>query len=1085
VLLAAFSLLLGRYAGRDDVLVGSPVAGRRHRETEALIGLFVNTLVLRTDLSGEPTFRELVSRVRRATLESHAQADLPFERLVEELRPERGRGHTPLFQVMFVLQNSLGERGAMPGVEVRALDAVTPPAKFDLTLSMMEVERGLHATLDYAADLFDPGTVGRMMANLEVLLRAAAAAPDTRASALPLLAEEEAARVLGAWSGATAAYPAEPVHHAFRRQAARTPDAQAVVAEDGAFTYAELDRRANRLAGRLRALGVGVETRVGLCFDRSAHAVAAVLGVLKAGGAYVPLDPALPPERMAHVAADSGMRAVVTLDRLAHLLPAAAGPVVRLDADPLDGFAAEDPGVEVPPDALAYVIYTSGSTGTPKGVMATHAGVANLTHAFAATHPFLPRHRILVLPPLSFDASVGDLFPALAVGAALVFHPRPAELGAREMRRCCEAHGVNVIDAPAALWKAWVDEVLPDGPGALPAGLEMVMMGGESVDAGRVRAWHALTGGRTRLVNHYGPTEATVAATIEVSAGADAGEAPVNLPIGRPLPNVRARVLDGALRPVPQGAFGELAIGGAGVGRGYQGRPGQTAAAFVPDPFAPAPGARMYLTGDRVRWLADGRLEFLGRADHQVKVRGFRIELGEVEAALRGLAAVRECAVTVGGGAPGAARLVAYVVPAEAGTGAGALRDALRAVLPEYMVPAAWVLMDALPLTRHGKVDRAALPPPAPGRDGEGPVAPRDALEAALVAVWEACLGTAPVGVTDDFFELGGSSLLSVRLVDRVEREMGVRVPLAALVAGGTVEAMAEAVRALRRDGQERTPLAALRAEGTLPPLFCVHPTEGAATSYLHLARRLSPERPVWGLEDPALGAGGDDALGIEEMAAVYVDAVRAKQPAGPYHLLGWSFGGFVAYEMARRLRAAGEEVALLALLDTPCPLFIDAPVEDEAERLATVAGNLAAFAGRPIPPAAAALRALPAGERWARASELLAGVGVSAPPERLRRVVTVGAARARALHAWAPAPYDGPLTLLRAAEPRPGPAADDPALGWNSLAVGTVEVHTVPGNHATLVTEPHVAETARVVEECLGRAAAFHPSHHPWSTHE
>jgi amino acid adenylation domain-containing protein len=1078
VLLAAFALLLGRYAGQQDVLVGSPVAGRAHRETEALIGFFVNTLVLRTDLSGDPTFRELVGRVRDATLAAHAHPDLPFERLVEELRPERSRAHTPLFQVMFVLQNSLGSRTEMPGLTVQAVEKGAPEAKFDLTLSMVEGGTGLAATVDYAADLFDPETVRRMIASLGVLLRAAAADPGRRLSALPVLAEEEAERVLRVWNGDAAAFPTEPVHVLFARQAARTPDADAVVAADGTLTYAQLDARANRLAHRLRALGVGVESRVGLCFDRSVHAMVGVMGILKAGGAYVPLDPGLPRERMAHVAADSALRATVTLDRLAQLLPDEAGEVIRVDVDGSDAFPAEDPGIDVPGDALAYVIYTSGSTGTPKGVMVPHAGVANLTHGFVPAHPFLSHHRVLVIPPISFDASVGDLFPVLAIGAALVFHPRPAELNARELRRFCAEHAVNVIDAPAALWKAWVDEVVPEGADALPPGLEMVMMGGESVDVERVRAWEALTGGRVQLVNHYGPTEATVAASVERAFGEETWTRPVNLPIGRPLPNVRCYVVDGGLRPVPQGAHAELAIGGAGVTRGYQNRPGQTAAAFVPDPFSAVPGARMYLTGDRVRWLADGRLEFLGRADHQVKVRGYRIELGDVEAALRQLPAVRDCAVAVREDVPGSARLVAYMVPAHEGVGGAELRQSLRGALPDYMIPTAWVMMDALPLTPNGKVDRRALPAPEPGRAADTPyVAPRDEVEAAIAAAWEELLHASPVGVTDDFFELGGSSLLSVRLVDRVEQRLGVRVPLGTLVSGGTVEAMANAARALLRDGADEGPLVALRAEGMRPPLFCVHPTEGAATSYLHLARHLSADQPVYGLEDPAVRGGGE-MLGMEEMASVYVRAVRQKQPEGPYHLLGWSFGGFVAYEMARQLRAAGHHVAALLLLDTPCPLYLGDFVEDEAERLSAVANNLAVFNGRAITLTAGDLRGLADDQGWAHASALLADAGVNAKPQWLRRVVTVGVGRGRALHAWGPGPYDGEITLLRAAEVNPAAldpgheqyeAMRDPALGWGRLASRPVAVYTVPGNHATLVTEPHVLEVARVVTHVLG----------------
>ncbi|HLM66703.1 MAG TPA: amino acid adenylation domain-containing protein, partial [Longimicrobium sp.] len=890
VLLAAFSVLLSRWSGQDDVVVGSPIAGRTAGETERLVGFFVNTLALQTDLSGDPTFRELLARVRETTLGAFAAQHVPFERVVDEVRPERVPGAAPLFQAMFVLQTSLGEPASLPGLELVPMEGGAPPARFDLTLTATETEQGLSAAFDYATDLFDAGTMERLMEGLRVLARSVAAHPDLPVADLPLLPEAEARRVTVDWNRTEVPYAPEPVHRLFERTAARMPDADAVVIHGTVLGYGELNARANRVAHRLRRLGVRPESRVGICFERSAESIVAVLGILKAGGAYVPLDPGIPRERMAEVVEDSRLRVVLTVDALAELLPDGIAHVVRMGADDLSDEPADDPRVEVPADALAYVIYTSGSTGRPKGVMVPHAGVPNLALGFVQKHGFDAHHRILVLPPLSFDASVGDLFPAFACGAALVFHPDPGALNGRELLRFCAATGANVVDTAAALWKQWADELA--ALGELGGPLEMMMMGGEAVEMERVRAWERLTGGRVQLVNHYGPTEATVCATIQMAYGPNAPRGAQNLPIGGPLPNVRTYVLNDRLRPQPVGVAGELFIGGAGVARGYQNRPGQTAEAFLPDPFAADAGARMYRTGDRARWRADGTLEFLGRADFQVKVRGFRIEPGEIEAALRAQPSVREAVVIAHRMASGDARLAAYVVPAE-GTPptAPALREALKRILPEYMVPAGFVALDALPLTRNAKVDRRALPVPDWGADARGDyVAPRDAVELELAGIWQACLGVPRVGVTDEFFALGGSSLLTVRVVDRVEARFGARVPLSVLLAGGTVEAMAAAVREQRgASGAEASPLVPLRAQGARPPLFCLHPAEGGAASYLNLVRHLPAGQPVYGLEDAVVRGESLEPQPIAELARGYVDAVRGQQPRGPYHLLGWS----------------------------------------------------------------------------------------------------------------------------------------------------------------------------------------------------
>ena len=1084
VLLAAFNVLLSRWSGQDDVVVGSPIAGRTAGETERLVGFFVNTLALRTDLSGDPTFRELLARVREATLGAFANQHVPFERVVDEVRPERVPGAAPLFQAMFVLQTSLGDPASLPGLELMPMEGGAPPARFDLTLTAVETEQGLSAAFDYATDLFDAGTMERLMEGLRVLARSIAAHPDAPVADLAVLPGDEARRVTVDWNRTGVAYPVEPVHRLFERTAARTPDADAVVIHGVTTSYGELNARANRVAHRLRRLGVRPESRVGICFERSAESIVAVLGILKAGGAYVPLDPGIPRERMADVVDDSAIRIVLTVDGLAELLPDGIAHVLRVDRDDLSNERGDDPVIDVLADALAYVIYTSGSTGRPKGVMVPHAGVTNLALGFVQKHGFDHHHRILVLPPLSFDASVGDLFPAFACGAALVFHPNPGELNGRELLRFCAATGANVVDTAAALWKQWADELAALGDGGLGGPLEMMMMGGEGVEMDRVRAWERLCGGRVQLVNHYGPTEATVCATIQMAYGPDAPRGAQSLPIGGPLPNVRTYVLDGRLRPQPVGVVGELFIAGAGVTRGYQNRPAQTAEAFLPDPFSGDAGARMYRTGDRARWRADGTLEFLGRADFQVKVRGFRIEPGEIEAALRAQPAVREAVVIAHRMASGDARLAAYVVPAEGAAPTGPeLREALKRILPDYMVPAAFVMLDALPLTRNAKVDRRALPVPEWGADARDYVAPRDAVELELAGIWQECLGLPRVGVTDEFFALGGSSLLTVRVVDRVEERFGCRVPLSVLLAGGTVEAMAAAVREQRNaSGAEASPLVPLRAKGARPPLFCLHPAEGGAVSYLNLVRHLPADQPVYGLEDAVVRGESLNLQPIGELARGYVEAIRAQQPRGPYHLLGWSFGGFVAFEMARQLREMGEEVGLLAVVDVPSPLWMDDVHADDAERLADVVRSVSAVAGRPVDVDADELRGMDEDARYRRAMELFASVRLRTQGEAwLRRAVGVTSVRARSMRGYEPAAYAGRITLLRAAEPVDAAVKDpshprheawaDAAMGWGALSVEPVEVMAVPGNHNSLITEPHVAELARVVESCLAAA--------------
>ncbi|HEX5727174.1 MAG TPA: amino acid adenylation domain-containing protein, partial [Longimicrobiaceae bacterium] len=699
VILAALASLLGRWAGQDDLVVGTILANRNRPEVEELVGFLANTAALRLDLSGDPAFRAAVRTARRAVLDADAHQDLPVEKLVEELRLERDTSRQAVFQVMYFHHTHVGRAQGVPGgmderLDTKQLFEDNPAgildlgvAKFDLTLTTSELaDGGISGVLEYAADLFAPATMRRLARQLVTLLEGAAAHPDRPLSALPLMDDAERRRVVVEWNATSADVSRAPLHRLFEAQAASTPDAAALVAADGAeWTYGELNARANRLAHRLRDLGVGPESVVALSLGRSPELVAALLAVNKAGGAFLPVDPEYPAERRRWMLEDSGARVVLTTAALAPGLPATDAAVVALDG--IVGEIEDDGNlpVEADPENAAYVIFTSGSTGRPKGVVVPHRGIGNLAAAQARAFGIGPGSRVLQLASFSFDAAVAEVAHALLSGAALVLAD-PERSAGPELASFLRERGVTVATLPPALLAAL------DGETRLPA-LATLVSAGEAVAPEVARRWGA---GR-RFVNAYGPTETTVCATLAV----DPATAGARVPIGRPLANARAYVVGGGMRPLPAGVPGELCLGGAGIARGYLGRPGLTAERFVPDPFSTTPGARLYRTGDRARWTEGGELEFLGRLDAQVKVRGFRIELGEVESALLAHPGVRAAAAAVREDEPGRPRLVACIVPSAGGPApdAAELRAHLRGLLPDYMVPAAFVALDALPLT--------------------------------------------------------------------------------------------------------------------------------------------------------------------------------------------------------------------------------------------------------------------------------------------------------------------------------------------------------------------------------------------------
>jgi len=1078
VLLAAYTTLLYRYSGQEDILIGTATAGRNRPELGAMIGYFLTTMVMRTDPSGNPTFSELLRRVREMTLEGMAHDDVPFDLLVRELQPERTLTHNPLFQTLLTLEPPLPVLAC--GWTLTQMDVETGISKFDLSLEMDNRPEGLIGRFEYNSDLFDRATIERMSGQWRTLLGGIVADPGRPISALPLLPEEERRQLLEGWNDTARQYPRHAtVHQLVEEQARRAPDAVAAVRADERLTYGELNRRANQLASHLRTMGVGPETLVGICVDHSLEMLVGLLGILKAGGAYVPLDPTFPSDRIAFMLADARAPVLVALRRTAAALPPHDARLVLLDADWPEIARQEEANQDggAGPANLAYVIYTSGSTGWPKGVRIPHRAVVNLLCSMAREPGLSAEDRLLAVTTLSFDIAGLELFLPLTVGARVVIVSREVATSGPALIAALTASGATVMQATPATWQLLL------AAGWRGDGRLTVLCGGEALP--RELAARLLP--RVGLLwNMYGPTETTIwSAVCKVERG-DA------ISIGHPIANTQLYVLDTHGQLAPIGVPGELHIGGDGLARGYLNRPELTAERFIPHPLRDEPGERLYRTGDLARYRTDGTLEFLGRLDTQVKVRGYRIELGEIEAALAQQPGVQAAVVVAREDRPGDRQLVAYVVaePDSQGTPATAeaLALALRRRLPAHMVPASFVRLDALPLTPNGKTDRRALPSPVERFDEaarRGYVAPRTSLERALARIWEDVLDVGPVGVRDNFFDLGGHSLLAVRLLDRIERVCGRAVPLSILFGGATIERLAAA---LEDGGAARLPAAAplveVQGSGSRRPFYFLHGDVYGGYYCLKIARRLGAERPFYAL--PPYGLDGwQVARTVEALASYHVGVLRAFQPRGPYLLGGFCNGGVIAYEMARQLQAEGQQVDRLVIVDAAATTtryaLLDRPVEAigrpvgwDARRRASVSLGLHYHVARWYD----ALRldrrdqvslALQTGRRAARRVRAVAARRDGAAAATLE-------ARGRALlkdywmarRRYTPRPYDGDVVLLWPAAHKTAHGADA-TQGWAAV-VRRVDVRTIPGTHETCTTK-HIGALADCLRACLDEA--------------
>jgi amino acid adenylation domain-containing protein len=1029
-LLAVFQVLLCRYSGQEDVILGTPIANRQRVELENLIGLLLNTLVLRGDLSGEPSFAEVVRRVRRSALDAYQHQDLPFEKLVEELRPERDLSRHPLFQVMFVLQNAPAHPLRLTGLEVSHYPVSTNSSALDLEVHFSAEADTYRGLLFYNTALFSAARIQRMAGHYQMLLEGVLNDPERSVFAVEMLTASERHQLLVEWNDTGLNYGRnECIHHLFEEQVEKRPAAVAVAFRDKLLTYGELNERANRLSEHLRQLGVHRGTRVGICVEPSFEMVIGLIAILKSGAAYVPLDHHFPARRLALIWQDAEARVVLVQEELRSLCADFPGEVVVLGpSSPCQ--ATDIPRVEVSPNDAAYVIYTSGSTGRPKGMVIEHGGVVNFLKSTRDRLGISREDTLLAITTISFDPSVLEIFLPLSVGARIVIAPDNIRGDGEELAKLLEQSGATILQATPTTWNLLL-------AASWTAGELKALIGGEALSGDLARR---ILNRCAELWNLYGPTETTVWSTLGRIERAE------EITIGRPIANKKVYVVDRHTQPVPVGVTGELFIGGSGLARHYLSLPEMTAERFVANPFSSERESRLYRSGDLCRYRADGNLEFLGRMDHQLKIRGFRVELGEIEAAVLEHPAISHCVVIERVDESGDRRLVAYLIERESRSipSGPALREFLKQKLPDYMVPAVFVKMEKWPLTSSGKIDRKALPEPLiSGNDLAACAAfPRDSVERQIARIWEDLLRVRGIGMTDDFFGLGGHSLLAVRLIADVNRSFDIHLPLATIFRAPTIEGLACAVRNIDEVKLKPPGLIAPRTNAAPRKIFWA-PSVGALERFVechNLARLLHGNYDFFGF-DPAV-----ELTEIHSLAQHCVRLIRAEQPRGPYSLAGYCQCGHVAHEIAKQLENHGEVIELLAIID--CSARELAP--NFRQRIYWLRDG---FRGNPLAVAGRLRRAI------VRRLPGQNGVAALANPPQENQYSAHGKAAAR----HKAARLRGAVVLFRGNE-FSLKFRHSPTLGWDALA-RTVHVHRVPSRHSDMLKD---AEAVRLIANTL-----------------
>jgi len=1087
-LLAVFETLLHLTTGQEDTVLGTPVAGRNRAEVGGMIGCFLNLLVLRSDLSGNPTIRELLGRVRETCLSAFAHQDVPFEKIVEALQPERDLSREPLFQTMFVLQNAPLPPLRFPGgLVLTPLDVERESTRYDLTMFLAESEGKILGWLEYNTDLFDAETISRMAERYLRLLEAAATAPDTRLSALPLLSPEERDKVIYRWNETRADFPRDKcAHELFEAQAKGSPDSIAVVSQERELTFRELNSWANRVARELLNRGAGPETIAAVCMENSSETLAAVLGTLKAGAAYVPIDPSLPDERISHIMNDCQAGWLLTHKKLESRWKNTGRPVICPDEFiyPASPEGPTDSNNKAAPDNLAYVIYTSGSTGTSKGVMVTHRSLVNYLCWAAKTYELDRGEGALHHSSIAFDFSLTSLLAPLVAGQKVVIvSPGASSLSLESaLEKYRDLSLIKLTPGHAEVLGETLD------PAKFRGWVRTLVLGGEELRIRHIAKWLQSAPG-TKIFNEYGPTETTVGCTAYLVP--EAGYPKTAVPIGRPIVNTEVYILNRYLQPVPPGIPGELYVGGEGVARGYIGRPDLTAERFIPNPFNRRPGARLYRTGDVAKYLPDGEIVYLGRKDGQVKIRGYRVEPGEIEAALELHPGVAQAAVVVHEDAKGTKNIVACVAPCrDARPSAEEIRQFLRAKLPEYMVPSSFVFLDEIPRMAGGKIDRRELKTMELGTPDSSAarVPPQNSLQERIASIWSDVLGIEKVGIHDSFFDLGGHSLPAVQVAAGLRRDFQVDIPLLSFFETPTVAHLAALIEAAQgRRKKEPAPSGAsmipLRTEGQGPSLFCIHPSGGDVSVYRHLAKALPPGFPVVGIQSRALHNAGLEHPSIESMAEEYAGLIRGRRLRGPCRLLGWSMGGAIALAVCAVLEKRGEQVEFLGLVDTDFPgapggrssegvfdhlkLFLqaaagrepfenDETIQRKMEELHLFYDSLASFS---IEKRAEDIVRRLSGQKWLK---------LKAPAESPKNLIMLLDIHHAILASFRPPHIEAPLFIWKAGDTPAKPSGAhefDP----RRMTSGRVCAEIIEGDHFTMFLPPHIAILAEKIGAVLG----------------
>jgi amino acid adenylation domain-containing protein len=1069
-LLAGVALLLQRYSGQDEMIIGGSRSGRNCRELAGAMGNLENPLALRVDLSGDPTFLKLQSRVGAVFLDATAHEGVPFSEVAKQVRPGHELGGNPLFNVAVSPPSPLSPGACASEVSSGGLTE-------DLKFSFEDHGEQLCGAITYATDLFDRTTITEMVQHWQNLLTGACEDPGKCVSELGILSADERNRIVYEWNDTRAAYPDNCVHELFERQAAKTPDSIAVVYPGKTLSYRLLNERANQVAHYLRKRGVGPEVLVGLCLNRTPEMVIGLLGIWKAGGAYVPLDPAYPQERLSYMMQDSAAKVLLTSSELKHLIPSAADKAILLDSDwnQIARESSANPEPSAAPSNLAYAMYTSGSTGEPKGAMILHSGLVNYLWWAMGAYGVEAGWSVPVHSSISFDLTVTSLYPALLAGGHVELLQE--DVGAQNLIAALKkAENRSLVKITPAHLELLSQQLSTEEAASVT---KTFVIGGEALLAENLTLWREFAP-TTRLINEYGPTETVVGCCVYEVRPEDPRTGPVA--IGRPIANTQLYILDGNLQPVPVGVKGDLYIGGAGVARGYLNRPDLTQQKFISDPFSGKSGARLYKSGDLARYRKNGTLEYLGRVDDQVKVRGYRIELGEIEAALAAHPGVQSCTVLAVEETPGNKQLVAYAIPqGNRSPAAEDLKDFLKQSLPEYMVPAQFVFLDSFPLTQNGKIDRKSLPAPSHGNISAAHefVAPRTETEKKVAAMWIELLKVERIGIHDDFFDLGGHSLMAIKALSRIREEFDVDLPLATLLQAPTVAQLAALLHK-----EDFTPswslLVPVRTGGSKPPLFLMHAHGGNVLDYHPLVNHLESDQPVYAFQARGLDGNIIKDATLEEMAAAYVAELRSFQPEGPYFLGGFCLGGLLALEVAEQLTAAGQKVALVILVQSIHPEAMDFKPNTPAfkrwwyqmrKRASLEWENLSHGRKGYVLERLSHLWDL-VRVRTSIAYQNMTGKNLFMSPElsKLYFFEALGVEHKKAMDQYRPAPYGSDVLVFRASKQLAGLMADE-NLGWKRTFHGDLDVCEVPGHQQNLLLEPNVSRLAKELSSRLKAA--------------